>query len=134
LRAENSKERETRFLALEGELVNVVDRRRKARNGPLVFHHAGYPIVDFRKAWKTATRLAGVSKLLFHDLRRSAVKGMIFAGVAPHVACSLSGHKTDSMLRRYAIISESDQRAAIRRTEEFRQTEATKQAVSTAVQ
>jgi hypothetical protein len=45
---------------------------------------------------------------------------MIRAGVSPHVAMSISGHKTDSMLKRYAIISEADQRAALRRTEQFR--------------
>jgi hypothetical protein len=61
--------------------------------------------------------------LIFHDLRRSGVRDMIRAGVAPHVAMSISGHKTDSMLRRYAIISEGDQRAALRRTEEFRAAE-----------
>ncbi len=48
---------------------------------------------------------------------------MIRAGVAPHVAMSISGHQTDSMLRRYAIISEVDQRAALRRTEEHRTAE-----------
>jgi hypothetical protein len=50
---------------------------------------------------------------------------MIRAGVPPHVAMSISGHKTDSMLRRYAIISEADQRAALRRTQEFRAAEFT---------
>lgn len=48
---------------------------------------------------------------------------MIRSGVAPHVAMSISGHRTDSMLRRYAVISEADQRAALRRTEEFRKAE-----------
>jgi len=49
---------------------------------------------------------------------------MIRAGVPPHIAMSISGHKTDSMLRRYAIISEADQRTALRRTHEFRMAEA----------
>jgi hypothetical protein len=38
------------------------------------------------------------------------------------------------MLRRYAIISEADQRAALRRTAEFRQAEAVEQAALTTVQ
>jgi len=123
LQARNSKEKEPRFLALEGELAELIERRRKVANGPLVFHHDGKPIVDFRKAWRTAARMAGVSGKLYHDLRRSGVRDMIRSGVAPHVAMSISGHKTDSMLKRYAIIAEGDQRAAIRRTQEFRQTE-----------
>lgn len=135
LAADHSKEREARSLALEGELAEVIARRQAKANGPLIFHRAGRAIVDFKKSWKTACRLAGVPGLLLHDLRRSAVRDMIRAGVAPHVAMSVSGHKTDSMLRRYAIISEADQREALRRTEEFRKAEAENaQLGSTAVQ
>jgi integrase len=123
LRAEHSKEREARSLALEGELADLVARRHSQQQGPLVFHHDGHRITDVRKAWATACRMAGVPGRLFHDLRRSGVRDLIRAGVAPHVAMSISGHKTDSMLRRYAIISDADQRAALRRTEEFRTAE-----------
>jgi integrase len=123
LRAEHSKEGEARSLALEGELADLIERRQSQKNGPLVFHHNGHAIVDLRKAWRTATRIAGISGKLLHDLRRSGVRDMIRAGVAPHVAMSISGHKTGSMLKRYAIISEADQRAALRKTQEFRTAE-----------
>jgi hypothetical protein len=103
-------------------------RRRKLKHGPLVFHSGdGVRIVDFRKAWATATRMAGIPSKLFQDLRRSGVRDMIRSGVAPHVAMSVSGHKTTSMLTRYSVISEADQRAALIRTEEFRQAERAKQ-------
>jgi integrase len=128
LRAENSKERETRTLALEGELVSIIERRRAKQSGPLVFHSGtGNPIIDFRKCWKTATRMAGCPGRLFHDLRRSGVRDLIRGGTSPVIAMSVSGHKTDSMLRRYAIISEADQRQALRRVQEFRQAEAAEQ-------
>jgi integrase len=123
LRAEHSKEGEARSLALEGELAELIHRRRACQYGPLVFHHDGHPITDMRKSWTKACRMAGVPDRLFHDLRRSGVRDMIRAGMPPHVAMSISGHKTDSMLRRYAIISEADQRAALRRTQEFRSAE-----------
>jgi integrase len=135
LGAENSKEKESRSLPLVDELAGVIERRRTLKHGPLVFHSGkGASIVDFRKSWRTACRMAGVSGKLYHDLRRSGVRDMIRSGVAPHVAMSISGHKTDSMLRRYAIISEADQRAALRRTAEFRQAEAVEQATLTTVQ
>jgi integrase len=59
---------------------------------------------------------------LFHDLRRSAVRDLIRAGVSAHVAMSISGHKTDSMLRRYDIVDTRDQRAALERRAEYLKT------------
>jgi integrase len=123
LRAEHSKSRKARSLALEGELAELIARRQSQQQGPLVFHHGGHAITDLRKAWVTACRMAGVPDRLFHDLRRSGVRDMIRAGVAPHVAMTISGHETDSMLKRYAIISDADQRAALRRTADFRAAE-----------
>jgi integrase len=64
----------------------------------------GSPIIDFRKAWRNACRRAGVPGRLFHDLRRSAVRGLERAGVARSVAMAITGHRTESVYRRYAIV------------------------------
>ena len=45
---------------------------------------------------------------------------MVQGGVATQIAMKISGHKTDSMFRRYNIIVEDDLRPAIRKTEEYR--------------
>lgn len=119
LRADRSKEGEGRAVVLEGEIGEIIERRKKLKNGPLVFHHGGAAITDFRKAWATAAKLAQVDGKLFHDLRRSAVRNMIRAGVPQHVAMQLSGHRTESMFRRYNIVSEGDIRSAIHRTAEY---------------
>jgi integrase len=96
------------------------------------------PIKDFRGAWrnlcvrvgtgrwecrKCGAALAevrcecgGVRKyvgLIPHDFRRSAAKAARRAGVPESVIMAMGGWKTPSMFRRYAIVSNADQRAAV---------------------
>jgi integrase len=54
----------------------------------------GEPIRDFRRAWATACRGAGVPGLLKHDRRRSAARRMVNPGMPERVAMTMTGHKT----------------------------------------
>src|SRR5262249_31619507 len=49
--------------------------------------------------------------------RRSAIRNMEHAGVSQAVAMKITGHRTDSVYRRYRIVDEQDLRQALERTE-----------------
>ena len=96
-------------------------------NRPVVFWRVkgpgvrkdGQPVGSFRKAWMTACVEAGLGRevrdekgkltgkesfRLAHDFRRTAVRNLERALVPRSVAMKLTGHKTENVYRRYAIV------------------------------
>ena len=107
----NNEGRSFPFRALPALEVLLEAQREHARTVgkkigtvvPHIFHRNGKPILSIDRAWRTACKNAGLEGLLFHDLRRSAVRNMECAGVSRSVAMKLSGHKTAAVFARYAI-------------------------------
>ena len=64
---------------------------------------------------KTDTRYNGK---IFHDFRRTASYNMREAGVPQAVAMKITGHRTDSMFRGYAIVDGEQKRNALQKTQE----------------
>jgi integrase len=116
-----TKNNEGRAFPLIPELRALLERRQaitrrceraQARIIAHVFHRDGKPIKSLRRAWMTACKDAGRPGLLLHDLRRSAVRNLERAGISRSVAMKLTGHKTEAVYRRYAIVAENDLREA----------------------
>lgn len=64
---------------------------------------AGYyvDVVPFLFERGVSFRAAGYPGRIPHDLRRSAIRTLVRAGLSEHTAMALSGHKTASIFRRY---------------------------------
>jgi len=131
LEMEDSEKPKPWVLPLEGRLWEIIKERQRERrlDIKLVFHHKGRGVGDIRKAWHSACIAAGLGRferitegkrkgkeawvgLLIHDLRRCAARNLSRAGVPEVVAMKITGHKTNSMYRRYRIVDESELREA----------------------
>lgn len=117
-----TKNDEPRVLPMTAALYEMLWKRKASRdakwpNSPWVFSRQGQPIKSFKAAWEkacVAAKINGRAARMFHDLRRTAVRNMIRAGVPEKVAMRISGHKTRSVFDRYHIVDERDLAEAAR--------------------
>ncbi len=65
----------------------------------------GSRFADIKSEWNRARKVVGLEWFRFHDLRACAASNLADAGVEPYHIKQIIGHKTDSMLQRYDIVS-----------------------------
>lgn len=119
----DTKNKTARELYLTGELLDTVrDLHSKRQLGcPFVFHVNGDPIryIHFNRAWDAACRTAKLKGKLFHDCRRTAARNLTRAGVMESVAMRITGHKTNSVFKRYNIVDNEDLKNAMIKQEGY---------------
>jgi len=116
LESEQTKTSEARVLPLPSVLVNMLVAI-EPKTGRV------FDGTNLRKEWMNACAACGLGTkievegkpydpryegLTLHDLRRSAVRNLINAGVRERVAMQITGHKTRSVFDRYHIVSPVD--------------------------
>ena len=118
LPGEITKSGEPLTLPLVGSGLNEVAKTLKK------MHRADGPVfatTNLRVAWNKACHELGLGVyekrlykgLTIHDLRRSAARNLIRAGVPRGVAMQITGHKTEAVFERYNITDSADVRDAL---------------------
>jgi integrase len=124
IRLTTSKNGEGRVLPIVGPIAAIIERRARDRvvGCPAVFHRGGRPLCEgsFRTAFGRAALRAGLGDLSPHDLRRTAVRDMVHAGVPERVAMGVTGHKTRAVFDRYCIVRPSDLAEAVAKADRRR--------------
>jgi integrase len=123
LDAGTTKNREGRVFPMTAELRALLEGQRAeherlksdGRIVRFVFHRGGERIISLLKSWHAACAAAGCPGRIPHDLRRTAVRNLVRAGITERVAMKMTGHKTPSVFQRYNIVSDGDLREAARK-------------------
>lgn len=124
LEKDQTKNQEARIVPLPDVLVDILDKIER-KEGSV------FDATNLRKEWYKACAAAGFGTLTkiegkpdpvytglnIHDLRRSAIKNLMKAGVKEKVAMEISGHKTRAVFDRYHIVDTDDVVEAMRRVQ-----------------
>ena len=93
----------------------VLGACQKVASNPFVFCGAGSAALaekTIRRAFKEASRLAGLENFKIHDLRRSYITDAIGASIPVTTVANLVGHATIAMTARYAKAADAQVRGA----------------------
>lgn len=89
---------------------------RPIAGGPVFRTTEGEPLTPtiIRRPFRIAVAAAGLTGFRFHDLRHSGASFMVQAGVPLNTVRAILGHKSYSMVLRYAHLAPEHQRDAVR--------------------
>lgn len=105
-----SKNKTGRLVKLPDACWEIVARYTQSKNPDdyLITRLNGLPVLSIKDAWRDIATRAGLPGLIFHDLRRTAARNYLRAGVSPKTVMEIVGWKSFAMLHRYDIVSEAD--------------------------
>ena len=113
----DTKNREDRAVSLHPQLVAELERLYELRiaGAPFVFASSRAPSkpMELRTPWHVALAVAKIKDFRFHDLRHTAASYLAMSGATSVELSEILGHKSLSMVKRYAHLSESHTRQVV---------------------
>ena len=97
LKARDTKNGDDRVIPLSNKSLSILESLPRLDKAVFNASHS-----SLQNAWKRLIKRSGLIDLHFHDLRHEAISRFIERGLTIPEAASISGHKTQSMLFRYA--------------------------------
>lgn len=107
-----TKNGEDRTLRLTNRAQAVLEAVGPTEQGP-VFTYKGKAVMDMNTSFKRACEIACIEDFRFHDLRHTFASRLVQQGVPLYEIMHLTGHKTVSMVQRYAHLAPDFQERAI---------------------
>jgi len=106
-----TKNDESRILPLSNSLVGLLSRVKQREGRVFPSKRA------MQAAFPKACKAAAIEGLMVHDLRRSAVRNLMNAGVQQAVAMKISGHRDASVFQRYNVVDTKQTADAMQRVQ-----------------
>lgn len=117
---QHSKNGDRRAVPLAGPVLEALRERAKVRSIAIDLAFADHDgrAAFPRAAWRKAIRLADLEDFTFHDCRLTAASYLTMSGATLAEIAEELGHRTLSMVKRYAHLTESHTLKVARRMAE----------------
>ena len=112
--AHSTKQKKMEHLPLSTQVISLLKKMASTATTSYLFPGkiAEKPIQDIKKAWKTITTQAGLSKVRIHDLRHTHASHLVSSGLSLSIVGKLLGHTQASTTQRYAHLADEPLRQA----------------------
>jgi integrase len=119
VRSAAAKSGKRRDVSLNAEAISVLTAWKgltRGLQGAYVFpSDSGGRRIDFKKAWRTVIKEAGIENFRFHDTRHTFASNLVMRGVDLYSVSKLLGHADLKMTERYAHLSREHLQNAVDR-------------------
>jgi integrase len=103
-----TKNKCARSIPIHPKVKEVLETLPRGLHTERVFLFQGKPLQEFKNAYRSACKQAGLEDFTYHDLRHCAINNLRLAGNDYFKIMAMSGHKTMNVFKRYNLVTEEE--------------------------